>query len=160
MAHASEPKTVYILSDEPVSFIVDHRLSWDDLRSGGSREMKFFERYNVIPLSGKMLIEIAPEEFKTQKSAERWIENNYPPGQENGTFTVENQRGRRTRYIAPRGSSGIAEALQALQDKPIASVKGVEHCLHFDGALHRAANDNELPEFLRGKIYIYQKVVF
>jgi hypothetical protein len=158
MVHSEELKAVYILSSEPVNFVVDRKVSWADLLSGGSRATKLFEKYGVVPLSANKLHDLEPELFKSRKVAERWIDNKYPVGTEDGDFRVQGARGRATRYIVGPNTDSPANAVQRMYAMPLVAFTGSEFCLFLDGNLHRAVNDNTIPSsLLNSSVFIGKK---
>jgi hypothetical protein len=159
MVHATEKKNVYLLSSEPVPFIVDEKLSWADFLAGGSRATKMFKKYGVIPLSAKKLRALEPELFRSNKEAEKWVENNYSVGTEDGSFRVLGAKGKAIRYVCPPETESPSTAIQAVYEERLVSFKGSETCLFFDEVLYRSANSNYVPDFLHdSSIFIGKKV--
>ena len=95
------PKTVYLLSNENVPFAAQHELRWEELQAGGSRLQKLINRFEAFPLIPKWLFENASDLFDTKKSAEKWIENNFPVGTETGMIRIKEVGGPKpSRFVA------------------------------------------------------------
>lgn len=132
------PKTVYLLSNEEVSFPVDHRVTWSQLLESKCRTHSLLQTYGVIPLIPRWLAENAPELFDTKKAAQRWIEENYPKGTEDGRFRLAGVSGPHKRFIMASDTLEPIKSLKALCGVLIA-YDGPSPGIWMDGRIWRHA---------------------
>jgi hypothetical protein len=99
MIWIDNPKTVYLLSNEKVTFAVDHLVTWTQLRDNKHRPTQLLQRFPVVPLDPEWLAKNAPNLFDTKTAAKKWIENNFPKGTEGGLFRLAGKRGPHKRFI-------------------------------------------------------------
>jgi hypothetical protein len=138
------PKTVHLLSNEEVPFTVDYSVTWQQLLEDKNRMYQLFQRYNVVPLSADWLAKNAPTLFDTKKAAERWIEDNYPKGTEDGTFRPKGAQGPHKRFLMHLDTLVPIDELIGLFG-PLSAYEGPSPGIFMDGRLWRHAYTD--PEF-------------
>lgn len=121
-----EPKNVLILSNEKVNFAVDATLRFDELLAGGSRLGKLIARFGTVPLIDSWLFEHAPDLFRTQTAAKKWIENECQAGSETGLFRFGGRPGRPSRFICAEDEPDPLTKLEENLGEGVTKYKGPE----------------------------------
>ena len=133
-----QPKTVFLLSNENVSFEVQHEMKWDELLAGGGRLFHLVQRFGTFPLIDSWLFDNASDLFNTKTAAKKWIENNFPPGAETGIFRVKGKGGPRpSRFYSGETEIDPAARLEDNLNAELIKYRGPERGVFLNGYFYR-----------------------